>query len=712
MDKVCLSNDNFNKLLDLSLKNCYSNKKNEIVSISQPQNSIKFKPHNFVQINTPNCPPKYYNYNGDCKPCPYGSYSSPDQTYCIPGIKNTNPTIFDPASGTFKNCPKNSYKESSLSNNCICNGSPISLNETCVSVDQKNVGKFLDSSGQLKDCPDGTLSSPNNTYCISKNGGQTFDVKSGVFQPCPDGTYKLSSDISNTCQKCPDGTLSSPDKTYCISKSGGQIFNTQTGYMVDCPSFSYKFSSDTSNTCQDCPNHTNSSDDRTYCISNKPGQFFDIDGQFKDCPNGTYKGPLNKCESCPKGSNSSSDRTYCTLAYPNNGGKIFDAQTGKFLNCPEDTYKEASKTYCYDTASSQFKDCPSETDKVSKTNISNNCKYCPTDIIGGNKTFSHDSYPSPDKTYCILKYPPNDGKFFEEESGTFQSCPNGTYKDYLDTTTNKCKKCPIDIVSDKIKKCTDGSIPVSTGVKKCKNGSTPTVQKKCRNGDILVGEYNNWCPDGSIPTEYYECPDGSTPIDEKKCPGTSNINNYCISLRGGEIFDVKSGKYKPCEVGTYKRPFTQSNICEPCPTADITGLSFCCPPGSKLSTDKKYCIKDNPIGGEIFDIVLNRFIKCQKGTISKDNKCIPCPDGYYTSEDQTSCLKITDKTEVAKIVGGTVGGVLMVAGLLAAALAAPEVAVGTAVVEGPAVTGAEIAEAVEFAAKTGSSFGELLASLL
>jgi hypothetical protein len=530
MDKVCLSNDNFNKLLELSLKNCYINKKNDTVRISQPQNSIKFKPHSFVQINTPNCPPKYYNYNGDCKPCPYGSYSSPDQTYCIPGIKNTNPTVFDPASGTFKNCPKNSYKESSISNNCICNGSPISLDETCVSVDQKNAGKFLDRSGQLKDCPDGTLSSPNNTYCISKIGGQTFDVKSGVFQPCPDGTYKLSSDISNTCQKCPDGTLSSSDKTYCISKSGGQIFNTQTGYMVDCPSFSYKFSSDTSNTCQDCPNHTNSSDDRTYCISNKPGQFFDIDGQFKDCPNGTYKGPLNKCESCPKGSNSSSDRTYCTLPYPNNGGKIFDIQSGQFQDCPKDTYKESSS--------------------ISKSNI---CKNCPP-----------YSYPSSDKTRCISKTK-DDNRYFYTQANVFQPCPDNSY-----------------LSKDKL---------------------------------------------------------------------------YCISSRGGQIFNVEDGGFQPCPVRSYKRPSEtsstpDSNICEPCPTADTTGMNFCCPPGSKTSENKKYCIKDNPVGGEVYNTYTNTFVKCPKDTYySKDhtdNICKPCIGAYFPTEDQSSC-NITADSKISDV---------------------------------------------------------------
>lgn len=206
MDKVCLTNDNFNKLLDLSLRNCVSNQKND--TISNPNNSIKFKPHSFVQLSSPNCNQNQYIHNGTCTDCPrvnkMPSFGSPDKTYCILPPPFSNDKYFDAQSGEFKDCPKGTYKG-------ILNFS----SNTCL----KCPSEYMTGTGFC--CPSGSKLSDNKQYCIKNQpiGGEVFNAVLNSFIKCPDGSVYPIDATDNTCKPCSNGYYPSEDQASCICEA-------------------------------------------------------------------------------------------------------------------------------------------------------------------------------------------------------------------------------------------------------------------------------------------------------------------------------------------------------------------------------------------------------------------------------------------------------------------------------------------------------------
>ncbi len=74
MNKICLSQNNFDKLLELALNNCQAPNTKQNV---QPNKF--FKPISFLTRNANNClAGNYLSSDGSCKPCETGTYQDKD----------------------------------------------------------------------------------------------------------------------------------------------------------------------------------------------------------------------------------------------------------------------------------------------------------------------------------------------------------------------------------------------------------------------------------------------------------------------------------------------------------------------------------------------------------------------------------------------------------------------------------------------------------
>ncbi|KAH9498861.1 hypothetical protein Btru_004887 [Bulinus truncatus] len=289
--------------------------------------------------------------NNDCMKCPA------NKTTPLPAsisIDNCNITSCDP--GFFSNdnticlaCPIGTYKNNSGNQPCSdCPQGVTTVNAGSTHAD--NCSRILCSAGFYRfndsyciSCPIGEYQNETNqTECkkcpsLSNRPSTTFNTTStdirdcypicqaGYFLnrtersclPCPYGTYKNTTDLSETCNECPanltTGSIAANNSNDCrfsICSKGHYRPSSLYVSCIKCPVGTYKnVSSVQQADCFQCPDNKTTlvegaTSQEKYCITNCPeGQQFSLtENNCSACPVGQYREDstvLNVCKYCP-----------------------------------------------------------------------------------------------------------------------------------------------------------------------------------------------------------------------------------------------------------------------------------------------------------------------------------------------------------------------------------------------------------------------------
>ena len=228
----------------------------------------------------------------------------------------------------------------------------------------------LIASSTCSACAPGTIAAAPGTPACSPCAGGYYDTGTQTLcAPCAPGLYAPGSTTS--CLACPDNTYSSgaapacgPCPYFSISLGGATLTGClcEAGYLRQLIPFFV---------CYPCPTGTFSIVNATACASCDPG-FYSLSAATTcdTCPAGTYQAlPASaSCEPCPPGYLADAGSTVCQACPP----PLYCAGDGQFAECPLGTYSDLyglqaitdcpicpANSFC--VTSSQIEACPDHT---------------------------------------------------------------------------------------------------------------------------------------------------------------------------------------------------------------------------------------------------------------------------------------------------------------------------------------------------------------
>ena len=628
-----------------------------------------------VVENLVQCPGGEY-YDGECRPCPAGSFSSDNDYGCrFCPMGRSSPEGSDDETDCIP-CEVDFISFERVSNIgqaskiCGCGSGKYFDNNTCFECD---AGYGYNPSAYGKDecepCPVGQ---------ISEKGGRCSSCPAGQFQneegqaSCKSCLPQVSSRDRTGCEDCSPGTFRSSGECFICPFGEYQPQQNQNGCIL-CEAGKYSDSSGSA-LCKSCPdgkvNNKRGQTSQGACEDCSSG-FFASDDHItcQPCVDGTYKDNKEDvhCTACPNGFKSETDKTSCIECQP---GTFYDGLT--CVDCPSGFYTDETKqtsckacdegTYQNVAAQTECKTCSLLEGQWSLAGASE-CSTCGVGIrpVGFSYCFRCDQgqiLQSGSDTaidnYCAAC---PDGKTTNGYTNVCVDIADGQLK-FNESATYTIQGHAIQQRINKVGYCPVGMRISSTNTtcEPCANGQTAGlnyvyVTENCPNNPAEWKDaYNNAC-------DWYEsegyCRNGMPTDKEIDVSGLNmgglNINRQQMDAHRYNKLIVdnvlacgldnigcsNSGAYENCDICnmfTKCQPQTEvsSNVL---PTSFNIFNTECtsCPDGMKLVNN--VC---SPCYHESGD---SECSQCPKGMYHNDNfGCLNCPKGYFQNEtNKQSC---------------------------------------------------------------------------
>lgn len=453
---------------------------------------------------------------------------------------------------------------------------------------------------------------------------------------CSVGEYK--SRITGNCTQCPVGEYqNASNATKCHPCWFGQ-FQNQTGQTecLSCTSgqFSVPKSSNCTYNSTTCPYGTGGT--TTGCEVCSPGQYQDQTNQFgcKTCSPGFFTRVLNSasCSQCDIGRfQTNSNSTNCNSCpegweQPRKNASLCTNCTNNWIRhniscttaCPEQTFLNGG--IC--------ESCP--IGKQRFTNVTNvTCQDCPIGFFKGNNgttpcTVCPEGFISNGTTTCTQC---NETQIVVDNA--CQYCLVGQY------SQRGCKVCPIGQFQDKVGQincsvCSPGQYQDQTNQSMCKN---------CSLGQITI-DYGTGCDYCSYKTHN----------NQFVSYGYNNTSSGCDRCLPGRVLDMTNstttGQCIECPVGEYQRGTTCVK-CQPGFYQNKTGENECMACHNNTYTDKEGQSRCQTCNGTEETVYMgvgsyrccpkNTCGFCGPGMIRNNDRCEPCPSGYFSIGQSLTC---------------------------------------------------------------------------
>ncbi|XP_050392556.2 uncharacterized protein LOC126811123 [Patella vulgata] len=573
------------------------------------------------------CNAGYQLVNGQCEPCPIGTYSDDQICQPCPSGNITQTVGADRISNcTVVACEVGRYRTSE--NQCVECGIGTYQDvkwQTSCKLCGNNSRYRTDTTGASSPtqcrffCESGYQANPSNTDCVI----------------CDVGTYKdnVVDGYYGTCQACPTNFITPATGT--TSVSGCSILKCEAGYKGNtantacemCPYGTYQPAVN-QKTCTNCPvgqgTRRKAAVAQTECevLCASGSERITPTSECTPCPVGKYRVqsdlPSNICTPCPDGyltPNTQSEQVSqctvrnCTAGYKIDGVNCVACPIGQYQSLPYQLSCQScpSGTTTRNTASSASTDCE-DFCVGGEELISGTCTPC---SIGFYKDNTKDRFGS-------CKSCPIDRVTPGRSATSLSDCslPNCTAGSYIDMASDSCKPCPIGQYQAENWKmscetCPDQSITLAVGstsrdqcIISCFAGyeSKSGTCVKCGDGFYKPSRGATLCiacPDGFIT-------DKEGAIEQSECSVAACTPGYYL--------DQPNNNCKPCIYGQYQ-PIKWQKSCLTCLAGKTT---------LQVGTDSQAgCVTDCAIGQEY-----------------KVDRCQPCGIGYYRDKStpaQTTC---------------------------------------------------------------------------
>lgn len=535
---------------------------------------------------------------------PEGVYINNNREYeCLPGYY-CNKCIIKP-------CPIGTY-------NPLKSQSSI---ESCVACDYPKYYNNKEGQFECKICPEGYNCKNNNNITLCPVNTYSKD---GRCLKCKSGSYNLYEGQSK-CLNCPFGYIC--NETISIKPVKCPIHyipNEKQTECIECPENAI---------CQDLYNET-----ITFPIYCPLGSYISDNNKCNECKKGYYcPSPNKKPLPCPKG-------TFCP------GGLIDQA-----IPCPIGQYQPLSNQMTCLL-------CPTGKSCNATTSVECN-KYNQYSDLGDSECHNYISY----RSLLEIKMLACSAGHSCDVNGNETPCQKGYYS--TASAHTECTKCP------------NGLTTIDSGATECIlcpagfECSNPESPKACSPGTYSIKSQNTQCI--ICPSGYY-CPSTSTPpvlcnIDSYSTGGATTCSscspNCCADpTKSPVVCPNNEGNYTDiknitdtCDAGfkcTLKADYTYIKTkcntgeyslknqldCYPCPAgfycSSITSAPAICSIGT-FSVGKQQSCSNCTAGKYCPSIYHNTQIDCPNGYYSSDGMsyCLKCPAGYYCSSTTSTPQK-------------------------------------------------------------------------
>lgn len=570
----------------------------------------------------PSCGPGSYFTNGDCKPCPKGTFTGRrNTTSCTPCPMGTyNPFIGAQGEDICQECPEGTFQDGmGATSQKSCKRCPTGQNApkgapSCISCPAGTHISFCRESrwddyssffrGICYSC--GTIGSGSFTVCDEEEPAKLRCIECGAFES--------SAKSSLECKSCPPEQVRFTGTEKCVS------LNCPAGYNYDsfedprkcrqCESFLVNDGS--KKLCERCPSGTQGNQEfgATKCVTCPPDKFKDQDSE--------------QCQKCPSGQ--SSKATAGIMCLPEDFGcpsTFFRDDTGICQTCPLQTR--------YDEIMKKCVPCPKN--HLSPGGLSKECIPCPRNMI------SPDDPTSINDLRCFCK--PGFGFVKGTNGKKCKQCEEGTASD----GTTSCRPCRKDTFANR--KGSTECTPCPPRRIQPRRGSKSCISPKCDEGTIVSSHGKCVVPGTGCPPHHRRESDYSLPAVTtcvpSKCPPGTFLSVYvdfifervsCSTCFTSERFDPVSLSCERCQ----KNEFSEGGLsteCKKCPASEIyKSFEEVCECGKSSQRINGRC-SICPKGTRGFDDIEGCFL-CPAGTYSGKEggtSCQKCPEGTFSSAE-------------------------------------------------------------------------------
>ncbi|XP_053380888.1 uncharacterized protein LOC123562048 [Mercenaria mercenaria] len=567
-----------------------------------------------------------FRLNGQCTPCPQGTYRVDDETAATCTPCGSGKTTDQEGSTSVADC-KPDCKPGEKIEGDICVLCEIGSYQTLPRQTSCNLcADYTTTKEEGTDSPDDCVDTcPSGTELTEKN-----PVK---CQKCAMNSYKEAG-VDKKCTACPANHITLSDgavsKTECVPDcTDGQKWDAVTLQCEACEAGTFQpwFYKDTCIKCRDkwttlAEGAKKESDCKPDCTA---GEHWDEASlSCVKCNKDSYQpNPYQfVCLKCPEGT------------FTDNTGAVAESECKDQCQLGEEMGPGGtSPSDCVKCKVGTYKDATKAT-----------CEPCPDGLttLTDGKTASTDCKPA-----CEA------GQQWDSDLKLCVACEAGTYQD--ETNQEDCKQCmPLGFTTlqtgstdetDCVSPCAPGSA-WDSGLGRCKPCLQGKYQdepnqkecKQCPSGRTTLGEGSkneNDCIDVNCSNLEWKCDNGDCIPEVNRCDGSNDCadlsdesDTKCCNI--GQFYSYTTNQCESCRAGTYQ---------------DIEGETSCidCPKGmtseegSDASNDCRECL-------EGFEFIVGNT-DCTECPLDKYREigmmtCEACPPNFGT--DQTGTTRLTD----------------------------------------------------------------------